>query len=163
MPAGKWKLIVFDAIICSKVLYGSETIHLTQAMYKRINSFQYRSLRRILDVPSTFISRADAKKKLLQAATAAAFPTRGDRRKLASFNNYLQAIKSTGPNCWDMCQDQVTKALCGKSRCYWTLLMESTMKNADVVAPAKIGCISPRSLCMSKSHQILSVLVQCNC
>ena len=161
MPAGKWQLSVFDAIICSKLLYGSETIHLTQAMYKRINHFQYRSLRRILEVPPTFISRADAKKKLLRAATALAFPTRGDCRKLASFNNYLQAIKSAGPNCWDMCQDQVTKALCGKSRCYRTLLMESTMKIADVVAPARIGCISRGSLCMSKSHQILVYWFDC--
>ena len=86
----KWKLIVFDAIIRSKLLYGLETVHLTQAMYKRIDAFQYRSLRRILGMPSTFINRANTNKKLLEAATAAAFPTRGDRRKIASFSNYHQ-------------------------------------------------------------------------
>ena len=80
----KWKLIVFDASIRSKLLYGLEF------MCKRIDAFQYRSLRRILGMPSTIINRAKTNKKLLETATAAAFPTRGDRRKIASFSNYRQ-------------------------------------------------------------------------
>ena len=82
----KWKLIVFDAIIRSKLLYGLGTVHLTQAMYNRIDAFQYRGLHRILGMPSTFTNRANTNKKLFEAATAAAFRS----RKISSFSSYHQ-------------------------------------------------------------------------
>ena len=51
----KWKLRIFDAVIRAKLLYGLETVHLTQAMLKKIDAFQIRGLRKILNLPSTFI------------------------------------------------------------------------------------------------------------
>ena len=35
-----WKLHVYDAIIKNKLLYGLETVHLTQVMQKKVNAFQ---------------------------------------------------------------------------------------------------------------------------
>ena len=35
----KWQLIVFDAVIRSKLLYGLETVHLTNALLKKIDPF----------------------------------------------------------------------------------------------------------------------------
>ena len=49
----KWQLIVYDAIIRSKLLYGLETIYLTGAMQKKLNAFQIRGLRQILKMEHT--------------------------------------------------------------------------------------------------------------
>ena len=38
----KWQLLIFDAAIKSKVIYGLETVHLTQAMMKKVDAFQLR-------------------------------------------------------------------------------------------------------------------------
>ena len=53
----KWKIQVFNAIIRSKLLYSLECIQLTQAEISKLNGFQNKSLRRILDIPPTFIDR----------------------------------------------------------------------------------------------------------
>ena len=42
----RWKLQVYDAIIRNKLLYGLETIHLTQTQQKKVNAFQLRGLRK---------------------------------------------------------------------------------------------------------------------
>ena len=60
----KWKLIIFDAIIRSELLYGLETIHLTQALSKSLDAFQLRSLREILKRPPTFIDRSCTNQKI---------------------------------------------------------------------------------------------------
>ena len=85
----KWKLIIFDAIIRSKLLCGLETIHLTQALSKSLDAFQSRSLRiKNLKRPSTFIDRSCTNQKILEEATANAFPTRGDNRQIIRFSDY---------------------------------------------------------------------------
>ena len=38
----KWQLIIVDAVIRSKLLYGLETVHLTEALLKKIDTFQMR-------------------------------------------------------------------------------------------------------------------------
>ena len=53
----KWKLQVYDAIISSKLLYGLETMQLTQGEKNRLNAFQNRDIRRILHIPPTHINR----------------------------------------------------------------------------------------------------------
>ena len=54
----RWKLRVFDSILRSKVLYRLECIQLTQPDIDKINSFQMKSLRRILKIPPTFLDRS---------------------------------------------------------------------------------------------------------
>lgn len=53
----KWKIQVFDAVIRSKLLYSLECIQLTTAEQDRIDAFQTKGLRRILDIPPTHIDR----------------------------------------------------------------------------------------------------------
>ena len=65
----KWKLRIFDAVIRAKLLYGLETVHLTQAMLKKIDAFQIRGLRKILNLPSTFIDRRFTNRHVLQRAS----------------------------------------------------------------------------------------------
>ena len=84
----KWKLMIYDAIIRSKLLYGLETIHLTQAMSRKLDAFQMRGLRRILQRNSTFIDRRNTNKSLLEEASSIAYPSRCDRRKIIPFSEY---------------------------------------------------------------------------
>ena len=42
-----WKLQMCYAITKNKLLYGLETVHLTQAMNKKGNAFQLRGFRKI--------------------------------------------------------------------------------------------------------------------
>ena len=53
----QYKLQVFNAIIRSKLLYSLECIQLTSAEISKLNAFQNKSLRRILDIPPTHIDR----------------------------------------------------------------------------------------------------------
>jgi hypothetical protein len=64
----RWKLIVFDSVIRAKLPYGLEGLQLTDARLKRIDSFQYKAIRKILGVPSTYIDRTFSNQKLLQLA-----------------------------------------------------------------------------------------------
>ena len=63
----KWKLEVYDAIK-NKLLYGLETIHLTQAMQQKVNTFQLRGLRKILNLQSTYMNRAHTNAYVMQKA-----------------------------------------------------------------------------------------------
>ena len=97
----KWQLLIFDAVIRSKLLYGLETIHLTGPMLKKVDAFQMRCLRRILKIPSTFIDRRYSNGVVLQRCTAILYiyTNQGDQREL----NCSASLTYTGnPNYWVM-------------------------------------------------------------
>ena len=64
----KFKLQAYDATIKSKIKYGLETIPLTQGQKNRLNAFQLKGIRKILQVPSTYIDRTYSNDKLIQMA-----------------------------------------------------------------------------------------------
>jgi len=64
----KWKLQVYDAIIRSKLLYGLETMQLTQNEKARINAHQIKGIRRILGIPPTHIDRSWTNELVLKKA-----------------------------------------------------------------------------------------------
>ena len=67
----KWKLNAFNAIIRSKLLYGLETVHLTKSMIKKLNAFQLRGIRKILQIPTTYIDRSNTNSNVFQLANDA--------------------------------------------------------------------------------------------
>ena len=86
----KWQLLIFDAVIRSKLLYGLETVHVTGAMLKKIDAFHMRCLRRILKIPSTFIDRRYSNRVVLQRCTEILFANQGDQRQFEIFSqSYL--------------------------------------------------------------------------
>ena len=64
-----WKLRVYQAIIQNKLIYGLETIHLTQGMLNKINAFQLRGLRSILSLEPTFVNRRNTNQFVLRTAS----------------------------------------------------------------------------------------------
>jgi len=52
-----WKLRVHDAVITSKLLYGLESASLTKSDLARLDAFQIRALRKIMNIPHPYFSR----------------------------------------------------------------------------------------------------------
>ena len=89
----KWQIIVYDAVIRSKLLYGLETVQLTDAMYKKFDAFQLRGLRNMLKIETTFINRANSNKAVYDKATRVAYPREGDQRVVLPFSEYHKKEK----------------------------------------------------------------------
>ena len=85
-----WKLHVYDAIIRNKLLYGLETIHLTQAMQKKINAFQLRGIRRILGLDSTYVNRANTNDLVLRKANEEMEKYKPNSNKIKLFSELVR-------------------------------------------------------------------------
>jgi hypothetical protein len=63
----KWKLLVFDAAIVAKLLYGLKCIPLTQADCNKIDAFHMRGFRKTLKIQHPYWPRV-SNNTLLQTA-----------------------------------------------------------------------------------------------
>ena len=52
------KIRLWNAVIRAKVLYGLESLHMTPAVLRRLDTFHLRGLRQILRITTTFIDRS---------------------------------------------------------------------------------------------------------
>ena len=64
----KWKIIVPDAVIRSKLLYGLETATLTEGTQHKLNTFQLKGLRKKNRMPPTYVNRANTNVKVIETA-----------------------------------------------------------------------------------------------
>ena len=74
------KIIIYDAIIRSKLLYGLETIQLTTSMKKELDAFQLRGLRQILKRTHTNWNREHTNKYILDLASKTAYPNKPNKK-----------------------------------------------------------------------------------
>ena len=63
------KLLLFNAVIKTRVMYGLESAHLPQSLLSRLNTFQLRGLRQILHMKTSFVNRANSNAKVYQRAS----------------------------------------------------------------------------------------------
>ena len=68
----RWKLKVLNSVIFGKLLYGLETIQLTRAEQDRVDEFQMKMLRRVLQVPPTPVNRDWTNQKVIRTLTETA-------------------------------------------------------------------------------------------
>ena len=93
----RWRIQVFNAIIRLKLLYGLERIN---AEICRLNSFQNKSLRRILGKPPTFIDRSETNERMyreIQEHYGCNFEHFGDtwpKAKLKLFGHILRSSRA---------------------------------------------------------------------
>ena len=66
------KIIIYDALVGSKLLYGLDTLPLTTASLNKLNAFHLKGLRRILRLPTAFVDRTMTNKKAVEIAEAEA-------------------------------------------------------------------------------------------
>ena len=62
------RIIIYDALVGSKLLFGLHRLPLHDASLNRLNVFHLRGLRRILGLPTTYIDRAYPNKRVLEIA-----------------------------------------------------------------------------------------------
>ena len=63
-----WKLVIYNAVIRTKVFYTLETLELTEGQQKMLDTLVFKGLRRILRKKSTFIDRFWSHQRLLRLA-----------------------------------------------------------------------------------------------
>ena len=93
-----WKLIVFNAIIRTRIFYTLETAELTNSQQRHLDTLCYRGLRKILKKPSTYIDRAWTHERLLRTANAIASAKNRKASRHIDFSHYykLQRRKLLG-------------------------------------------------------------------
>jgi len=64
----KYKIVVFNSICRSKLMYGLETLQMSKAMTNRLDSFQCKGFRKILKWKSTYIDRENTNNKIIREA-----------------------------------------------------------------------------------------------
>ena len=64
----KWKLLVYNAVITSKVPYGLETLEPTESASRLLNTFQLKGLRKILRLHTTYIQRQNTNEYVYRRA-----------------------------------------------------------------------------------------------
>ena len=90
----KWKLLVYNAVITSKVLYGLETLEPTESASKLLNTFQLRGLRKILRLHTTYIQRQNTNDYVYQRANEIVNgATDGPTRKIKPLTEILEERK----------------------------------------------------------------------
>ena len=85
------KMIVYNAIIKSKIMYGLESAHLTTTWMNRLNTFQLRGLRKILRMVTTFVDRANTNEEVLRRADKCL--KKGKRVEMFSVTHTKRRIK----------------------------------------------------------------------
>ena len=90
----KWKLLVFNAVICSKLLYGLETLEPTETAGRLLDTFQLKGLRKILKLNTTFIQRRNSNEYVFRRANEVlGGPAEGRMRKIRPLTEILQERK----------------------------------------------------------------------
>jgi hypothetical protein len=87
------KLLVYDALIRSKLVYGFETATMNDNAKKRIDAFQLKGLRQILKLKTTFIDRTNTNVRVFELANKAineGTKHNNKKRKIKSFSAYLE-------------------------------------------------------------------------
>ena len=85
----RFKLQVFDAVIRSKLVYGLDTVQIPPPLMSRLNTFQLKGLRKILQMKTTFITRANTNQKVFDKANAIFNPKQLPNKNIKPFSSYV--------------------------------------------------------------------------
>ena len=75
------KLKYYNAVIKTKLTYALETMQLTQAQLRSLDTFQLRGLRNILKLKTTYVDRENTNKRVIKAAEKILYPDNGKNRR----------------------------------------------------------------------------------
>ena len=65
------KLLVFNSVVRSKMIYGLESLQLTDAVKHKLDIFQLKALRKILKLKTTYSERHNTNERVYQLAEEA--------------------------------------------------------------------------------------------
>ena len=87
------KLLVFNAVITSKVLYGLETLEPTEAAGRLLDTFQLKGLRKILKLHTTFVQHNNSNDMCIEANETLNAPSEGPGRQIKPLTKILEDRK----------------------------------------------------------------------
>ena len=88
----KTKILVQDAVIRSKLLYGLESAELTSSDLKRLDVFQLKGLRKIMKMETTYINRANTNQRVFERTNSAIHIGIGHNKTPKVIKPYSEAI-----------------------------------------------------------------------
>ena len=83
------KLLVYNAVIRTKLLYGLETLELSTSQISRLEAFQLKGLRKILNMVTTFVDRNNTNEEVFRRANQQLAP-RSQEKAICSIQTILQ-------------------------------------------------------------------------
>ena len=87
----RFKLQVFGSVIRSKLVYGFDTVQIPPSLMSRLNTFQLKGLRKILQMKTTYITRANTNQKVFDKANAIFNPKHLPEKNIKPFGSYVIA------------------------------------------------------------------------
>ncbi len=84
------KLLAYDTLIRSKLVYAFETATLNINAKKMIDAFQLKSLRQIFKLKTTFVDRRNTNERVSELANKAINTGAKKNTQIKSFSEYLQ-------------------------------------------------------------------------
>ena len=95
----KQKINVFNAVLRAKLMYGLDSIQLTQATIRKLDTFQLKGLRKILGLKTTYVNKHNTNERVYQAANTKmeqqsrrGTPPRG--KKVIKLSQYYEMTKA---------------------------------------------------------------------
>lgn len=85
----RFKIQVYDAVIRSKLVYSLESLELTSGLLNHLNAFQLKGLRKILNMKTTFVERANTNQLVMQRANAIKNPEGKPGKDIAPYSEYI--------------------------------------------------------------------------
>lgn len=85
----KFRLQVFDAVIRSKLVYGLESVMLTNSLRNKLNVLQLKGLRKILGIKTTYVERSNTNQKVFDTANAYRNPKHTPGKDIKPFSTYV--------------------------------------------------------------------------
>ena len=86
----KWQLLIFDAVSQSNLLYGMETVQLTEAVINKLDAFQMKGLRKNLGGKHTYWDRTATNESILETATRIVRTSRKIRKRRKRLNGRMR-------------------------------------------------------------------------
>ena len=90
------KLLVYNAIVRSKLMYGLESAQLNDSIKKKLDAFQLKGLRKILGMTTTYINRANTNDEVFKRAEELINPgiTPGPGyKKILRLSEYYEVVR----------------------------------------------------------------------
>ena len=83
------KLLVYNAVIRTKLLYGLETLELPTSQTSRLEAFQLKGLQKILNMVTTFVDRNNTNEEVFRRANQQLAPS-SQEKAICSLQTILQ-------------------------------------------------------------------------
>ena len=134
----KWKIQVFNAVCVTKLLYSLEALQPTQAAASKLDTFQLKGLRKILNMSTTYIDRANTNEEVFRRANAAI--SEGHHRYIRPLS---EVLKKNVENYWAISSDDLMTTHNTKPHVLQEHLYQERRKGVGLVGPEQHGHMKP--------------------